>query len=120
MQGVVFNHDYEYPFLNPSYLVTPGILSDDQVVEMHKTDLSLRTGEWMDEEALLQLQTQPAKTIASDTNEEEVQRTHPVTKPLLGTAKSLWDPTLSLDNITITCDTSEQRQLRKLVRDTKV
>eukprot|EP00961_Rhodomonas_salina_P063005 846282-Rhodomonas_salina.1 len=50
MQDVVFNHDDEYPFLDPSCLVTPGILSDDQVVEMHKTDL--RTGEWMDEEAL--------------------------------------------------------------------
>eukprot|EP00961_Rhodomonas_salina_P213083 2877675-Rhodomonas_salina.1 len=31
-------------------------------------------GEWMDEEALLQLQTQPAKTIASEAEEEE-QRT---------------------------------------------
>eukprot|EP00961_Rhodomonas_salina_P095145 1280030-Rhodomonas_salina.1 len=69
MQDVVFNHDDEYPFLYPSCLVTPGILSDDQVVEMHKTDL--RTGEWMDEEALLQLRTQPTKTIASEANEEE-------------------------------------------------
>eukprot|EP00961_Rhodomonas_salina_P256583 3467238-Rhodomonas_salina.2 len=118
MQDVVFNHNDEYPFLYLSCLVTPGILSDDQVVEMHKTDL--RMGEWMDEEALSQLQTQPANTIVSDTNEKEVQRTHPVTKPLREIAKSLWDPTLSRDNSTITHDTPEQRQLRKLVRDTEV
>eukprot|EP00961_Rhodomonas_salina_P070911 952249-Rhodomonas_salina.1 len=30
MQDVVFNHDNEYPFLDPSCLVTQGILSDDQ------------------------------------------------------------------------------------------
>eukprot|EP00961_Rhodomonas_salina_P213084 2877675-Rhodomonas_salina.2 len=33
MQDVVFNHNNEYPFLDPSCLVTPGILSDDQVVK---------------------------------------------------------------------------------------
>eukprot|EP00961_Rhodomonas_salina_P052647 705901-Rhodomonas_salina.2 len=53
MQDVVFDHDKDYPFLDPSCLVTPGILTDDQVVEMHETDL--KTGEWMDEEALSQL-----------------------------------------------------------------
>eukprot|EP00961_Rhodomonas_salina_P158696 2136543-Rhodomonas_salina.1 len=73
---------------------------------MHKTDL--RTGEWMDEEALSQLPTQPVNTIASEAEVEDVQRTQPVTKPLREMAKSLWDPMLSRDNSDITHDAPEQ------------
>eukprot|EP00961_Rhodomonas_salina_P153129 2061737-Rhodomonas_salina.2 len=117
MQDVVFNHDDEYPFMDPSCLVTPGILLDDQVVEMHKTDLKF--GEWMDEEELSQLPTQPANTMESEIEQDDRQRTDPVTEPLREIAKTLWDPTLLRDNSDITRDTPEQRQLRKRVRDTE-
>eukprot|EP00961_Rhodomonas_salina_P171583 2313481-Rhodomonas_salina.2 len=69
VQDAVFNHDDEYPFLNPDVLVTPGILTDDAVKEMHETDLKL--GEWMDEDVLSQAAMQPVKTMESVSGESE-------------------------------------------------
>eukprot|EP00961_Rhodomonas_salina_P130015 1750732-Rhodomonas_salina.1 len=48
VQDAVFDHDDEYPFLDPVCLVTPGMLTDDQVRDMHETDL--KSGEWMDDD----------------------------------------------------------------------
>eukprot|EP00961_Rhodomonas_salina_P190485 2570099-Rhodomonas_salina.2 len=39
VQDAVFEHDKDYPFLDQACLVTPGILTDDQVKEMHEMDL---------------------------------------------------------------------------------
>eukprot|EP00961_Rhodomonas_salina_P019910 267915-Rhodomonas_salina.1 len=58
VQDEVFDHDDEYPFLDPACLVTPGMLTDDQVLDMHETDL--KSGEWMDDDALSNAATQPA------------------------------------------------------------
>eukprot|EP00961_Rhodomonas_salina_P171436 2311176-Rhodomonas_salina.2 len=58
VQDAVFNHDDEYPFLDPACLVTQGMLTDDQVLDMHETDLKL--GEWMDNDVLSKVATQPA------------------------------------------------------------
>eukprot|EP00961_Rhodomonas_salina_P039651 532600-Rhodomonas_salina.1 len=35
VQDAVFHHDYEYQFLNPTSIITPGTLTADQVNEMH-------------------------------------------------------------------------------------
>eukprot|EP00961_Rhodomonas_salina_P150616 2028601-Rhodomonas_salina.1 len=83
---------------------------------MHQTDL--RTGEWMDKEALSQLPTQPANTMAS-ANEIKTPERQTVLEPLHKIAKTLWDPTLSRDNSDITRDTTEQQQLHKRIRDTE-
>eukprot|EP00961_Rhodomonas_salina_P078743 1059016-Rhodomonas_salina.3 len=62
---------------------------------MHQTDLRMPVGEWMDEEALLQLPpAQPANTMASATEIETPER-QTVLEPLCKIAKTLWDPTLS-------------------------
>eukprot|EP00961_Rhodomonas_salina_P146395 1970674-Rhodomonas_salina.1 len=37
VQDAVFDHDDEYPFLDPKCLVTQGMLTDNQVKEMHAT-----------------------------------------------------------------------------------
>eukprot|EP00961_Rhodomonas_salina_P048493 650912-Rhodomonas_salina.1 len=50
VQDAVFEHNEDYPFLDPACLVTPGILTDDQVKEMHETNLE--SGEWMEDDAL--------------------------------------------------------------------
>eukprot|EP00961_Rhodomonas_salina_P094221 1267605-Rhodomonas_salina.1 len=83
---------------------------------MHETDL--KTGEWMDEEALSQLPTQPARSMESVVEEEQPER-RAVLELLLEIAKTLWDPTLTHDNSYITRDTPEQRQLRKRIQDTE-
>eukprot|EP00961_Rhodomonas_salina_P215212 2906820-Rhodomonas_salina.1 len=38
VQDAVFHHDDEYPFLNPKSIITPGMLTVDQINEMHATD----------------------------------------------------------------------------------
>eukprot|EP00961_Rhodomonas_salina_P050145 673610-Rhodomonas_salina.1 len=73
---------------------------------MHQTDLKL--GGWMDEEALLQLQTQPANNMESEIEQDDRQRMNPVTEPLREIAKTLWDPTLSHENSEVARDTPEQ------------
>eukprot|EP00961_Rhodomonas_salina_P223373 3020569-Rhodomonas_salina.1 len=69
VQDTVFEHDEDYPFLDPACLVTPCILTDCQVKEMHETDLEL--GEWMEDEALWQMAMQPAPDTMSV--EEDVE-----------------------------------------------
>lgn len=117
MHNVVFNHDNEDPFLDLLCLVTSCTLSDDQVLEMHQTDL--KTGESMDEAALLQLPTQTATSniIVSETEEEDSQLMNPVTELLLEIAKTLWD--LTLDHKEHPHDTLEQCQFLKRVRNTE-
>eukprot|EP00961_Rhodomonas_salina_P030133 405771-Rhodomonas_salina.1 len=63
VQDAVFEHDKDYPFLDQACLVTPGILTDDQVKEMHETDLE--SGEWMEDDELSQKATQPAPDAMS-------------------------------------------------------
>eukprot|EP00961_Rhodomonas_salina_P013540 181490-Rhodomonas_salina.1 len=51
--------------------------------------------------------------------EEEQPERRAVLEPLREIAKTVWDPTLTRDNSDTTCDTPEQQQLRKRIRDTE-
>eukprot|EP00961_Rhodomonas_salina_P075288 1010209-Rhodomonas_salina.1 len=61
VQDAVFEHDNDYPFLDPTCIITPGTLTADQVNEMHSSDL--KTGESSTEtaEAASAASTHPAQ-----------------------------------------------------------
>eukprot|EP00961_Rhodomonas_salina_P093767 1261483-Rhodomonas_salina.1 len=48
VQDTVFNHDTNYPFLDPTCIIMPGTLTADQINKMHTTDL--KSGELMEKE----------------------------------------------------------------------
>eukprot|EP00961_Rhodomonas_salina_P038903 522827-Rhodomonas_salina.1 len=56
----------DYPFLDPTCIVTPGTLTVDQINEMHVTDLEKGDTFKMEDEGLLAAPTQPAKTEESE------------------------------------------------------
>eukprot|EP00961_Rhodomonas_salina_P234368 3167565-Rhodomonas_salina.1 len=47
VKDAVFDHDGDYPFLDPTSIIKPGTLTADQINEMHATDLE--SGEFMEE-----------------------------------------------------------------------
>eukprot|EP00961_Rhodomonas_salina_P223427 3021206-Rhodomonas_salina.4 len=67
VQDEVLDHNGDYPFLDPTCIVTPGTLTADQINEMHATDL--KWGETLgdDENTLASVaSTQPAQHVSED------------------------------------------------------
>eukprot|EP00961_Rhodomonas_salina_P134011 1803070-Rhodomonas_salina.1 len=67
VQDAVFDHDGNYPFLDPTCIVTPGTLTADQINEMHATDL--KSGETLendDDEIASAAPAQPAQPVSED------------------------------------------------------
>eukprot|EP00961_Rhodomonas_salina_P250006 3379151-Rhodomonas_salina.1 len=47
VQDTVFEHNCDYPFLNPDCVITPGTLTGEQIVQMHLADE--KEGMWMED-----------------------------------------------------------------------
>eukprot|EP00961_Rhodomonas_salina_P288827 3903150-Rhodomonas_salina.1 len=58
----------DYPFMDPTCIITPGTLTADQINEMHATDLRLKLGELMEKEddVLSAAPTQPVNDTTSE------------------------------------------------------
>eukprot|EP00961_Rhodomonas_salina_P089264 1200555-Rhodomonas_salina.2 len=75
VQDAVFDHYGYYPFLDQTCIVTPGMLTADQINEMHETDLKL--GETLEDDndtLALAASTQPAQQASEDGGATKVGR----------------------------------------------
>eukprot|EP00961_Rhodomonas_salina_P157317 2118542-Rhodomonas_salina.1 len=65
VHDAVFEHDCDYPFLDPTSIITPGTLTAEHINEMHATDLE--SGEFMEEkeDSASKETSQPGQTNTS-------------------------------------------------------
>jgi hypothetical protein len=91
-QDGVFEHDTDYPFLMPECIATQGILTPDQIVDMHVKDL--KSGEWMGyDRTASQASTRPASpTTTAPQDGGAVAGLREDLETLKETAKQLLEP----------------------------